>query len=231
MRVTSELRVLLLIVGTLACVSPAQVVIDRIVAVVGNRVITLSDWEGQERFEALVNGRAPESSDFSQASLDRMVDLVLMQEQIAGSRFQHTTPEEASRQVLELRKQIPNAQSDEGWNKVLATYALSDEEFTNRVSAQMDVLRLMDLRFRPSVQVTSEQIESYYKTVFVPQFRRTGTSEDAIPPLKDVEEQIQKILTEEKVNEMVQVWLSSLRAQRKIKILNKTSKTSKTLEK
>jgi hypothetical protein len=44
-----------------------------------------------------------------------------------------------------------------------------------------------------------------------------GTPADKIPPLKDVEEKIRQIIIEERMNDVMQTWLSSVRSQSKIR--------------
>ncbi|HUQ49284.1 MAG TPA: hypothetical protein VM056_01085 [Terriglobales bacterium] len=202
----------------------AQVTIDRVVAIVNKQVITQSDWDEQERFEALVNGRPPEALDYSIASLDRLIDQVLMREQIDYVRFARITPEQVTAQVLSFRKQIPSAEDDQQWMNILRSYALTPDEFERRVGIQMDVLHFIDMRFRPNVRVESEQIENYYRQSLVPQMMKAGTSAEALPPLKEVEARIRSILSEQRLNEMLHMWLASLRTQGRVKKLVQDAK-------
>ena len=202
----------------------AQATIDRVVAVVNKKVITQSDWDEQERFEALVNGRAPEAVEYSAASLDRLVDQQLMREQIEYVRFDPLSAEQIAAQVAAVRKQISPALDDQQWLDQLAKYSLSTEEFASRVAAQVEVMRFVDMRFRPSVHVESEQVEGYYKQSLVPQLIKAGSTQAALPALQDVEGKIRGILQEQKLNEMLHMWLASLRSQGRIKRLVATPK-------
>lgn len=213
-----------LFVAALAPVAVAQATIDRVVAVVNKRVITQSDWDQQERFEALVNGRAPESVDFSAASLDRLVDQQLMREQIEHVRFEPLSADQIAAQVASVRKQIAASLDNTQWRALLAKYSLSEEEFAGRVAAQIEVMRFVDLRFRPSVHVESESVETYYKQSLVPELMKAGSKEDTLPSLQDVEPKIRGILQEQKLNEMLRMWLTSLRSQGRIKRLVAESK-------
>lgn len=197
----------------------AQTTIDRVVAVVNKRVITQSDWDEQEHFEALVNGRSPGSVEFSPASLDRLVDQQLMREQIEYVRFDPLTPEQKAAQVAAIRKQVAPALDDTQWEAMLARYSLSKDEFERLVTAQVEVTRFVDMRFRPSVHVEAEQIENYYKDSFVPQMVKAGATAESVPQLKDVEAKIRGILAEERLNEMLRMWLASLRSQGRVKHL------------
>ena len=202
----------------------AQATIDRLVAVVNKKVITQSDWDEQERFEALVNGRAPEAVEYSAASLDRLVDQQLMREQIEYVRFEPLSAEQVAAQVAAVRKQIAPSLDDQQWRDLLAKYSLTAEEFGGRVAAQAEVMRFVDMRFRPSVHVESELVEGYYKESLVPELMKAGTTQEALPALQDVEAKIRGILQEQKLNEMLHMWLTSLRSQGRIKRLVATPK-------
>jgi peptidyl-prolyl cis-trans isomerase SurA len=195
----------------------AQETIDRVVAVVNKRVITQTDWDEQERFEALVNGRTPESVEFSAASLERLVDLQLMREQIDNVKIEPLTAEQVAAQVGAVRKQIAPAASEQEWKALLTRYSLTEDEFANRVRAQVEVMRFVDLRFRPSVHVENDSVEKYYQQSLVPELMKAGSTESTLPALKDVEPKIRGILQEEKLNEMLKMWLTSLRSQGRIK--------------
>ncbi|MEO6120221.1 MAG: SurA N-terminal domain-containing protein [Terriglobales bacterium] len=201
----------------LAQAAVAQSTIDRVVAVVNKKVITHSDWDEQERFEALVNGRAPESVEFSLASLDRLVDQQLMREQIDHVRFDPLSPEQIAAQVATVRRQVAPGMDDAQWRALLAKYSLSEAEFSARVAAQVEVMRFVDLRFRPSVHVEGDQVESYYKQSLVPELMKAGAREDSMPPMKEVEPKIRGILAEQRLNEILRMWLTSLRAQGRVK--------------
>ena len=195
----------------------AQATIDRVVAVVNKKVITQSDWDEQERFEALVNGRSPESVEFSAASLDRLVDLQLMREQIEYVRLEPMTSQQIAAQVAAVRKQVAPTLDDAAWKALLARYSLTSEEFERRVIAQVEVMHFVDMRFRPSVHVESDQVEAYYKKALVPELMKAGAKEESLPPLQDVDAKIRGILSEEKLNEMLRMWLTSLRSQGRVK--------------
>jgi FKBP-type peptidyl-prolyl cis-trans isomerase (trigger factor) len=199
----------------------AQEVVDRMVAIVDKHVITQSDWDQQERFEALSEGRKYEPGKYSEAVLERLVDRALISESIARINFTHATREQVNMQIAEMRKQFPAAQSqtDHGWRKILGDYELSEEDLAQIVTEQLDVLRFVDVRFRPSVQIAPEEIERYYRETLLPELKKNNA---ALPPLKEVQERIRTLLTEQKVNGMLTSWLQSLRAQGSIQRISTT---------
>jgi hypothetical protein len=55
---------------------------------------------------------------------------------------------------------------------------------------------------------------------------KVGSKAESLPPLKDVEPKIRGILQEQKLNEVVKMWLASLRTQGRIKRMATETKIS-----
>jgi parvulin-like peptidyl-prolyl isomerase len=221
-----QLRQLAILISlTMPCF--AQQVIDRMVAVVDNHVITQSDWEEQENFEALVEGRKAGPVRHLAESLERLIDRQLISEHIGRVTFEHATPEQVVIQISEIRKQVgEQGKTDESWRKTLAAHSLSEEDLAQIVAGQLDVLRFVDVRFRPSVQIAPELIESYYQKTFLPELKKSGMNDAALPPLKQVEERIRQLLVEQRVNEVMNTWVQGLRTQANIQRLTAAEKTN-----
>jgi len=190
-------------------------VIDRIVATVNGHLILQSDWDDALRYEALLNGGklSEFTDDERRAVLDRLIDQELLGEQMKAAYFQHASEAEARGRVAEARKQYPQATTDEGWQAVLTSFGLTEKELIAHVQQQIDLMRLVDARLRPAVQIDSKTIEAYYREKFVPQLKQSGASEVS---LADVSARIRELLTQEKVNELLVSWLQTLRSESKV---------------
>jgi peptidyl-prolyl cis-trans isomerase SurA len=196
---------------------PAPEVIDRIVATVNGRVILQSDWDEALCYEALLSNRSLASftNDDRRATLDRLIDLELLREQMKSADFGHATDAEVSARIAAARKQYPQASSDEAWQSLLASYHLTEKDLFAHVEQQIDVMRLVDARLRPAVQIDSKSIEAYYRDQFVPKLKQAGASE---VPLTEVSGKIRELLTQEKVSEMLVSWLQTLRSEGQVHI-------------
>ena len=192
-------------------VAPPQV-IDRIVATVNGRVILQSDLDEALCYEGLVNNRSlvASTADDLRSVLDRLIDQELLREQMTSADFRHATDAEVTARIAEARKQYPQAESDVGWHSLLDAYHITDRELFSRVREQIDVMRLVDARLRPAVQIDSKSIEAYYRDQFVPKLRQSGGADVS---LSDVSAKIREVLTEEKVSQMLVSWLQTLRSQ------------------
>ncbi|MBZ5720356.1 MAG: SurA N-terminal domain-containing protein [Acidobacteriia bacterium] len=191
-------------------------VIDRIVATVNRHIILQSDWEDALCFEAFTAGKPVEqlSPGDRKAALDRLIDQELLREQIQAADFPHASAEEVSKRVEEVRKQYPGSETEPGWQRTLARYRLTESELKGRLALQLDLLRLVDARLRPTVQIDSSSIESYYQQELLPQLRQAGAKE---VPLAEVTPKIKELLTQQKMNQLLTAWLQNLRAGSEIR--------------
>jgi len=210
MRLRLQLVFLLLIVT--AC--SAQVV-DRMVAVVNKRVILESQLDQAARVEFLMQGKplVQLTETEKMATLNRLIDRSLLEQQIARTEMLDPTPAELAARLAEVRRQLPGAASDEGWHKILNTYGVLQEDVEENLKSQIRILRFVDLRFRGLVRIEHIEIEAYYRERLVPQLRAQGT---APPPLSQVSTKIENILTEQSIDDMLAHWLDTLRGQAQI---------------
>jgi len=129
--------------------------------------------------------------------------------------FEHASESEAAARVADSRKHYPEAATDQGWQTVLARLALSEKDLVAHVRQQIDLMRLVDARLRPAVQIDSKTIEAYYREKFVPQLKQPAAGE---APSAEVAAKIRELLTQEKVNELMISWLQSLRSESKVSV-------------
>ena len=203
----------LLLAALLAC---AGEVVDRIVATVNGHIILQSDWEDALCYEAFVAGHSLDqiTADERKAALDRLIDQELLREQMASSDFHHASPQEVDDRIAEVRNQYPGAGTDSSWQALLYHYGMMESELRSRVALELDLLRLVDARLRPSVQIDANSIESYYNQELLPQLRQKGARE---VPLAEVTPKIRELLTQQKMNQMLTAWLQNLRASSEIR--------------
>jgi peptidyl-prolyl cis-trans isomerase SurA len=207
-----------LIAATVACMflqalpcARAGEVLDRIVATVNGHIILQSDWDDALCFEAFTAGRPLQqmSADDRKAALDRLIDQELLREQMKASDFQHASDAEVSARVEDIRKQYGGTENQPAWRDTLQRYGLSEDELKRRVALEIDLMRLVDARLRPGVQIDSNVIESYYSQELLPQLRKSGAKDVS---LAEVTPKIKEVLIQRKVSQLLTAWLHSLRA-------------------
>jgi hypothetical protein len=197
--------------------SLAAEVIDRIVATVNGSVILQSDLDEALCYEALLSNRSLASfnTDDRRAVLDRLIDQELLREQMKSADFRHATDTEVQARLAEARKQYPQAASQDAWHALLARYHITESDIFAHVQQEIDVMRLVDARLRPAVQIDAKSIEAYYRDQFVPKLKEAGASE---VPLAEVSAKIRELLTQQKVSEMLVSWLQTLRSEGHIQL-------------
>jgi hypothetical protein len=196
--------------------SRAGEVVDRIVATVNGQIILQSDWDDALRFQAFVDARSPLAlmPEEQKAALDHLIDQELLREQIHASDFHQATGEQVAKRIQEIRQRYPEAATPDGWNAVLSRYGLNEAELQQHVGLEIDLMRLVDSRLRPNVNIDSKSIESYYNQELLPQLRQSGAQ---AVPLAQVTPQIRELLTQQKLNELLVAWLHNLRSGSEIR--------------
>lgn len=208
----------------LAAAAVSAQVVDRMVAVVNKRVIMQSELDQEIRLECLLQAKPVEklTSADTAAALERLIDRSLLEQQISKQADLDPDTVEIKAALSDLRQQIPQAATDDGWTRMLLSYGVTQQDVEEHLASQMRVLRFVDLRFRALVRVDKTAVETYYQEKFIPELRQRGAAE---PPLSEVSAKIEKILVEQRIDDMLSRWLEALRAQAHIQRMLPTSDT------
>jgi len=195
-------------------VSASAEIIDRIVATVNGRVILQSDWDAAVCYEAFVDGRSLDQVTTAdrKAALDRLIDQELLREQMRNSESR-TAVEEVEKRIHDIRQHYAGAQDGAEWGAVLQRHGMTEKGLEARIATELDVMRLVDSRLRPTIQIDNRSIESYYQQTLIPQLRQSGANE---VPLAEVTPKIKELLTQQKMDQLLVAWLQNLRAESEI---------------
>jgi hypothetical protein len=188
-------------------------VVDRVVANVNNHALLQSDWEEEMAFEGFLDLRDPNSFSKAErsAALDRLIDQELLREQLRPG--QAVPGEQIAARVGEVRKLHPECSTDDSWRSALQRYGLSQASLEKRLGEQLLLVKLVDDRLRPSVQIDQSAVEAYYRDQLLPEMTRAG---NGAAPLAEVSGKIKDLLAEKKMNELLSGWLASLRSTSQI---------------
>jgi hypothetical protein len=132
----------------------------------------------------------------------RLIDQVFIRREIRIGDYPAATPQEANQQLEELKKQ--RFKTNAAYLDALRRYGLTEADLKTEFQWQLSVLRFIDVRFKPAVLVTDEEVAQYYR-----QHPGKGS-------LEDLQESIRDILTGEKVNQLFFSWLDEQRQNIKI---------------
>jgi peptidyl-prolyl cis-trans isomerase SurA len=207
----SGFALILLII--LAPLSLRAEVVDRVVANVNGHVVLQSDWEQEISFEAFSNSRDPNSFSKAErsAALDRLIDQELLREQLRP--VQVVPPGQVAASLVGVRKLHPECDTDAKWQAALRNIGMTEESLTQRLADQIQLMKLVEERLRPSIQIDQAAVEAYYRDQLLPEMKRAGNS---AAPLTEVFARIKDLLAEKKMNELLSGWLASLRSSSQI---------------
>lgn len=189
------------------------VVIDRIAVSVGNRAITESDVLLQIRVAAFLNGVAPDLGAASKrATAERMVEQKLIRAELEASRYPLPAAAEVE-PVLEKFKQdrFPDAAE---YQRQLQAAGLTEQDLKNELLWERTLLRFIEVRFRPTVQVSDQDIQDYFTKVVEPAAK--AAHPDQPVSLKDYRDRIDQTLTGQREDKEMDAWLNEARRRTEI---------------
>jgi parvulin-like peptidyl-prolyl isomerase len=191
-------------------------VIDAVVAVVNGDVILESDVDEERRFEAIQPYRGALSEFSRDRAVQRLIDRTLILQQAAlEPEDAAVTSQALDAQLKTLRKDIPeckqyNCETDAGWEKFLNTNGFTAKEFQERWRKRMELLRLIEVRFRNGIRISDEEIRNYYEKTMLPVYAKQKVTP---PKLETISQRIEEVLLQQQVGNLLRDWLKSLRAQ------------------
>lgn len=206
----------LTIAALLAVLGSAEV-IDRIVATVGDLVVTEGAVRRQIRMAALLVRGEPDYSDASRKqAIERLINQALIRKEIEISRYSAPALPEVEKRIEDYLTR--NKMTHEDFDALLKRYQFTEEDFKQEAQWQITLARFIEFRFRPGVVITDAEIEKYYSATFIPQFKKRNPAAE-LPPLEDVRDQINRILATEASTEAMDKWLEQTRQQTKIRMI------------
>lgn len=189
--------------------------LDRVVASVDSLAITQKDLETEYRFEQFLDGKKPQAAPGAAALVaarDRLVDQALLAEEAQRTQV-HSAASQAEQELEEIRKSFPNPQA---FAAALQATGLTREDVLHRLRRRDRILKMVDQRLRPDAWVENAQIHDYYTQTFLPEFKKRH--QGAPPPLEKVEGQIREILTQKKMNQLLDAWLKELKSNHVVRV-------------
>ena len=168
-------------------------VIDRIVAVVDSKIITLSDLRLEQEIQRVLGDPVETDEDL----LKSLIDRTLLEEEMA---------------------QFPSLDVDEGeiderMKEISDLRGVARAAIQNAIIRKIQRRKYLELRYRQFIVVSSEEIEKEYETAFVPEAVRRGI---VVPELKTIEEDLRMILFEKKLSQELEASLRDLRVRNNV---------------
>lgn len=189
----------------LLCAAANGEVIDRVAVSFGHEVVTLGAIRRQLRMTAYLSGKPPEDTpEARRAAAERLIDQALVKREMDLSRYSPIPMADVRKNVEEYREKL--GLTPERFAEELARYSFTLDEFVDEIYWQATLLRFVQFRFSPSVQVSEDEIQEYYEREYAPRLRAMAPGQEP-PPLDEVRERVAGILTSQKENAVLEQWL------------------------
>jgi len=187
-------------------------VVDGVVASVNRQPILRSDWDEGARFEAFMQQKSLDQVTEADhlLALQHLIDRQLLKAQMGNVEYMLPNEDELRKDIGKLRAQVPNGTDDGAWQKLLAGYGLTEGALKEHMRNEFQVMNFIEVRLRPTVHVPEEDVEAYYQNQLIPDLRKNGGAE---VPLTEVAPRIRELLTQQHMDELLDVWLHNLRQQ------------------
>ncbi|HZN06189.1 MAG TPA: hypothetical protein VFB65_05370 [Pyrinomonadaceae bacterium] len=205
----------------LAIVSPcaAQQVVDKMVATVNAGVktdlITYSDLMWQLALQPNTPLDNPTSADLNGA-MRLLIDQRLILQEAEKLPTIVPTPAEISDARNELAR---NFSTQDEFQQRLQRVGLTSEKLDEIVEQRLKMEKYLDFRFRNFVVISPQEIVAYYNDTYVPRFKARFPGR-IVPTLEQSRAQIERTLTETKIESDTDAFLDSARERAEIVIVS-----------
>lgn len=173
--------------------------IDRIVAIVGGDVITLSDVRAEIVMREVLGEPAPKDD---REVLNELIDQRLIRAEL--DRYPRAEPS--------------NTELDEALTQIKDTRSLPLDTVRAAVRDHLRVQNFIMDMFGQFISVTDYEIQRYYDEVFVPDARERGLT--PVPELAVVRADIGRNITQTKMAAQVKKWVLDAKRITKVEIFN-----------
>ena len=188
-------------------------VIDRIAVTVGNSVITASDVDREIRVTSFLNGVKPDfSSAAKRATANRMVEQKLIRRELETSRYPVPNAAEVEPILQEFKK--AHFKDAAEYERAMTDAGVTEQGITYELLWQRTLLLFIEIRFRPGVQVSDQDVEDYFEKVVKPAAQAAHPAEPV--SLDDYRTRIEETLVGQREDTDMDKWLTAVRKRTEI---------------
>lgn len=186
-------------------------ILDRIAVTVAKQVIAESDVLRELRVAAFLDQKPLDfRGEQKRKAADRLVDQLLILEEAGLTRIALDSPEETAKMLAQVKSQYG---SEANYRAALERYHISDEDVTNQLVTGLRALRFTDLRFRPEIQLSEDELRDFYNTT-VAEAKRKNPAD--VPTFEGSRDQLEKLLTDQRTAQALDRWLGLRRTETQI---------------
>lgn len=183
-------------------------IIDRIAISVGNQVVTENQIDEEIRLTAFLN---QEKVDLDNAerkkAAGRLIEQTLVRREMEFSRYPQPSASDAAQSLEALKARY---KTEVEYQQALAAGGITEDGLKRRLLWQATLLRFIDYRFRPGIQIPDAEVQAAYQQQ-LDKWKQEGIQ--PVPSLEDVRSSIEQTLTEQHIDQALDRWLADTRTQ------------------
>lgn len=196
-------------IGSTFIFSGSQMV-DRIVAVVNEKVITLTDVRIAEAFGLYAEEIGEEEEDPRSLILQKLIDQKVVI-QLSGEEVL-IDAEKLDQNLMRITQRL----GAEEVERKLTHFGLDWENLKDFLREKMAYQTIISERFSKVNPVSLKEIEEYYQRSYVPAQKEKGVEPK---PMMEILDEIESGIKQEKVEAQIQDWIMNLRDKSDIQII------------
>jgi hypothetical protein len=191
-------------------------IVDRIAVVVNQQIITEVQLDEEIRVTALLNRQAIRRDDQTRrAAAARLIQQELVRHEMELSQYPFPTAAQVDTAFAETLKQLGGREAVE---KQIASYQLTDAILKEHLQFQLTLVKFIDFRFRPDVDISETDLRVYYER----ELAKWKTSHTGTPPtFEESRASIEKAISDERVELAMSSWVDEAKRDAAILYLDK----------
>lgn len=187
-------------------------IIDRLAVTLDNQAIAQSEIVREIRLAAFLNGgRIDLGPDAKKKAANRLIEQKLIRKEIELGNYTQPVPAEIEPTLKSIQARF---HGPEEFRQASNQYGIDESDLEAYLLWQITLLRFIDIRFRPAVQVTDAEIQQYFNQHLAEWERQAGPGKKVV--LDDVRDQIRQTLTDQRVDDQLDQWLVQTRKRSRV---------------
>ncbi|HYL37257.1 MAG TPA: hypothetical protein VEV17_15170 [Bryobacteraceae bacterium] len=190
-------------------------IIDRVAVTLDNQVITESEILREIRLTAFLNGDPLDfSPEVKRKAAARLIEQKLIRKEIELGRYTEPNPAETESSLRDIQiKRFPSARE---YREALEKYGVTEKDLKAHLAWQITLLRFIDARFRPGIQVSDDEVRRYFEK-HLPELEKQAGPANQVH-FEDVRGRIEEALINQRVDKELNDWLDETRKRAHIQL-------------
>ncbi|HLJ75446.1 MAG TPA: hypothetical protein VKU62_12720 [Thermoanaerobaculia bacterium] len=186
--------------------------VDRIAALVDRQVLTVSEVTQMADIRFFARPAGQSDNDYRHAILEDLIAQALRYRDVERFGAADVSKDAIEARLLEIQKRF--ASPDE-FNAAVQNAQLTMDEVRALIKRELQVENYIQERFAPMIGVTTEEIETYYRTTWTQERQRRGLP---VLPLPQVQDEIRTTLKSSRLQSEIDKWTAELRSHANVDI-------------